>query len=84
MTGDLDAVSTGFEINVVENSRTYDITLTPLKDRAMTMVKDIEMIFDRSDMSLSVLKMNEPSGDYVKYTFINKRFNTIVNENLFN
>ena len=84
MTGDLVAVSTGFEINVVENSRTYDITLTPLKDRAMAMVESIEMIFNRSDMSLSVLKMNEPSGDYVKYTFINKRFNTIVNENLFN
>ena len=84
MTGDLDAVSSEFEITVAQNSRTYDITLIPLKDRAMTMVKSIEMAFDRSDMSLSILKMNEPSGDYIKYTFINKRFNTIVNENLFN
>lgn len=84
MTGDIDAISSGFTMEVKDEGKTYEVTLSPIKDRAMAMIKDIEMIFEKSDMSLSMLKMNEPSGDYVKYLFTNKRFNTPLEDDLFN
>ncbi len=84
MTGNLDAISAGFTMDVRDAGKNYEVTLTPIKDRAMSMIKDIEMVFDKSDMSLSILKMNEPSGDYVKYLFTNKRFNTPLKDDLFN
>jgi len=39
--------------------------------------------FDKKDMSLNLLRMEEESGDYTEYKFYNKQFNTEIESTLF-
>ncbi len=83
MTGDVKAMAAGFTIEVEEQPDMYHLTFVPLKGKGAAKMKAIEMVFDRRDMSLSMLKMTEPSGDSMRYDFRNKKFNLPVPEGTF-
>jgi outer membrane lipoprotein-sorting protein len=46
-------------------------------------MKAVTMYFDKADMSLSGLVLEEPSGDSIRYEFSNKKFNVEVSEETF-
>lgn len=83
MTGDIAAMSSGFNMTVSENDGSYIVELTPIKGRGSARMKAVTMYFDKSDMSLSGLVLEEPSGDSIRYEFSNKKFNVEVSEETF-
>lgn len=83
MTGDVKMMSSGFSMEVADAEDEYVVTLLPLKGRGAAKMKSVLMHFDKNDMSLTMLKLEEPSGDSIRYEFKNKKFNIEVPKELF-
>lgn len=78
MTGDLKSMASGFSINVIDLQDFYEVTLLPVKGRGAAKMKSVKMNFDKQDMSLIMLMLEEPSGDSIRYEFTDKEFNKEV------
>ena len=83
MTGDVKSMSASFTINITETEGSYIVKLTPIKGRGSAKMDSVTMCFDKADMSLSELKLLEPSGDSIAYEFYNKKFNVEVSDETF-
>ncbi len=83
MTGDIEAMSSGFSMKVAENKDFYEVMLIPLKGRGSVRMKHIFMVFDKLHMSLVTLCLTELSGDGFRYDFTNKKFDTELPADLF-
>jgi outer membrane lipoprotein-sorting protein len=59
------------------------VVLKPERGKLGAKIAEIELIFNRTDMSINRLKMVEKSGDYTMYLFTNKRFNVTIDGQLF-
>lgn len=84
VVGDIGKISRGFAVDYKCSSKEWTITLTPQQGKAASKISRIIITFDKSDMSLNLLKMEEKSGDYTAYNFTNKQFNTAIDSQLFN
>lgn len=84
MSGDLSKITAGFSSDIVLENGMYTMQLTPTKGKGNAKIARMILVFDGSDMSLSTLKMEEPSGDYTSYDFFDKKFNTIIDKTIFN
>lgn len=84
MVGDFEQMARGFEIGIEQGAKEWVVAMTPMRGKAAARVSQIELRFDRGDMSLNSLKMEERSGDYTLYTFSNKTFNKVVESEIFN
>lgn len=80
MRGDVEALTNSFTPSLQQNATQYLVTLTPRRNNRL---KNILLTFSKQDMSLDALQFIEPSGDYLRYTFRDKRFNTPVEDTLF-
>lgn len=83
MSGDVSQITAGFKSELQQTSTHYTMLLTPLKARQGRVAR-IHLKFNREDMSLEELRMEEQSGDYTHYSFEGKRFNTAVDKSQFN
>ena len=77
-------MSRGFAVNYEESATEWTITLIPQRGKAASKISRIIIVFDKLDMSLNLLRMEEKSGDYTAYSFSNKVFNIAVDTNIFN
>ena len=84
MVGDFEKMSNGFTVTYKPSAKEWTIILTPQRGKAASKISQIVIVFDRSDMSLNLLKMEEKSGDYTAYSFSNKLFNTTIDKQRFN
>lgn len=84
MRGDVATLSAGFTPTVREDKDHFEVVLKPSKERMAARVSAITMQFDRQSMSLTMLRMEEATGDSTTYRFFNKRFNDKVDTQLFN
>lgn len=84
MVGDFEQLTRGFDVRVAKETKEWVVTMIPMRGKAISKVSQIELRFDRGDMSLNIMKLVEKSGDYTKYTFSNKSFNKPIEANLFN
>ena len=75
MTGDIEALKEGSELTFKDNGADFIVTITPSDRRAGKMVKLITLTFEKQNMSLTTLRMEEASGDVSQYRFFNKKFN---------
>ena len=75
MTGDIEALKEGSELTFKDNGADFIVTITPSDRRAGKMVKLITLTFEKQNMSLTTLRMEEASGDVSQYVFFNKKFN---------
>ncbi len=75
MTGDIEALKEGSELTFKDNGADFIVTITPSDRRAGKMVKLITLTFEKQNMSLVTLRMEEASGDVSQYRFFNKKFN---------
>lgn len=78
MTGDVKSMASGFSMEVADMQDFYEVTLLPVKGRGAAKMKSVRMNFDRKDMSLTMLMLEEPSGDSIRYDFTDKEFNKEV------
>lgn len=84
MTGDVSALAAGFAPTISDEGSTYRVELKPTRGRMSARMRAIVMLFDKESMSLSMLRMEEASGDSTTYRFYDKKFNTEVAADLFN
>lgn len=70
--GDFEDMSAGFDVDIKQSEAEWVATLTPKQSKVAAKISSIIISFDKSDMSLNLLKMVEKSGDYTAYTFTNK------------
>lgn len=75
MTGDVALLRQGSQLTFEEEGANYVVSLTPTDRRAANMVKLITLTFEKQNMSLVTLRMEEASGDVSQYKFFNKKFN---------
>jgi outer membrane lipoprotein-sorting protein len=69
--GDFEDMSAGFDVDIKQSETEWVATLTPKQSKVAAKISSIIISFDKSDMSLNLLKMVEKSGDYTAYTFTN-------------
>ena len=75
MSGDVESIAKGFTPTITKSDKEWRVVLKPERGKGAAKIAEVELIFDRKDMSLDSLKMVEKSGDYTMYTFRNKQFN---------
>lgn len=75
MSGDVESIAKGFTPTITKGDKEWRVVLKPERGKGAAKIAEVELIFDRKDMSLDSLKMVEKSGDYTMYTFRNKQFN---------
>lgn len=83
MSGDVKRMTRGFKTTVEQKKDTYIVKLVPEKKGYAAKIRQMTFIFDRKDMSLSLMKMEELSGDYTQYAFSRKKFNEDIDPELF-
>ena len=72
-----------FTISYFENSEFYLTKLIPIEKNIKKMLHSINIYFDKKDFSVSMMKMNETSGDYTDIKFINKKMNEAIPDSIF-
>ncbi len=75
MSGDVTALREGAQSTVSRSGDRYVVTIVPDNRRARGMIERIVLTFERGNMSLESLRMEEASGDVSVYEFYNKTFN---------
>ena len=83
MVGDLEQMTKGFTFGLESTDSEWVVSLVPQRGKAASKISRIEIRFDRRDMSLNVLRMEERSGDYTMYRFEQKQFNVTIDNELF-
>ena len=83
MNGDIASIAKGFTPTVTKSDKEWRVVLKPERGKGAAKIAEVELIFDRKDMSINRLKMVEKSGDYTMYTFRNKQFNMTIDGQLF-
>ncbi len=83
MTGDVEMLRAGAELTFADGGDTFTVTITPTDRRARGMVRLVTLIFEKRNMSLTTLRMEESSGDVSQYRFFDKRFNGEIDPSRF-
>jgi outer membrane lipoprotein-sorting protein len=72
-----------FNIILMENN-TYDLVkLFPKTPQMKEFLQEIRIYFDKNDLTVSILEMQEASGDYTKIEFTDKKFNAPIPDETF-
>ena len=83
MNGDMTNIAKGFTPTLTKSDKEWSVILRPERGKGAAKIAEVELIFNRKDMSINRLKMVEKSGDYTMYTFTNKQFNVTIDGQLF-
>jgi len=76
--GDILKNEKEYQIKYFEDSHSYFVTLVPVSEKMRQMLKEVQIWFDRDDLTVSRIRMLESGGDYTKIDFTNKRLNTEI------
>lgn len=82
--GDFEQMTKGFNADIEQTDDEWIITLSPARGKSASKISGIILHFDKNDMSLNILRMEEKNGDYTMYEFFNKQFNKAIDSKLFN
>lgn len=80
VTGDFQQMKKGFAIDVESTMSEWIVTMTPQNGKG---ISGITLCFEKNDMSLNTLRIEQKSGDYTRYDFFDKQFNVIFDSHLF-
>jgi outer membrane lipoprotein-sorting protein len=76
--GDILKNDKDYKIGYFEDSRYFFVTLVPVAEKMKQMLNEIQIWFDRTDLTVSRIRMMESGGDYTRIDFINKKLNTDI------
>lgn len=82
--GNLFNDSERFEVSYFENANQYLLVLDPKLPEMKSMIKTINIYIDKSDISVSKIKMIESSDDYTSIDFIDRKLNQPIDDKKFN
>jgi outer membrane lipoprotein-sorting protein len=72
-----------FSVKFFESVSSYRLELTPQNKIMKEFFQSIYIVMERSDYSVSIIEMNELGGDKTVMRFINKQFNSTLNDEVF-
>lgn len=75
MTGDLSVLGSDFTVKHYEDGEQYLVVLVPENSFIKSYITKIELLFDRTTMSLDSLRMTEGGSDYTEYRFSDVKYN---------
>jgi outer membrane lipoprotein-sorting protein len=73
--GDILKNEKDYAITYFENRDQYYVKLVPRGEKMRQMMNELQIWFDKSDYTISGLKIIESGEDYTKIDFINKKLN---------
>jgi len=82
--GSLFNDSERFTVKYFESDKLYLLELEPKMAEMKSMLKSIKIFIDKTDNSVSSIKMIETSDDYTKIDFINRKLNLQIHDEKLN
>ncbi|MBN2480134.1 MAG: outer membrane lipoprotein carrier protein LolA [Bacteroidales bacterium] len=76
--GDILKDDAGYHIEYLENEKEYFVKLVPSSRVLREMLNEVQIAFDKADLTVTRITMVEPGGDYTKISFVNKKLNTDI------
>jgi len=76
--GDILKNEKEYKIGYFEDDRNYFVTLVPVSEKMRQMLNEIQIWFDRTDLTVARIRMIESGGDYTKIDFVSKKVNTDI------
>jgi outer membrane lipoprotein-sorting protein len=76
--GDILRNDKDYSTEYFENGSHYFVKLVPRSEKMRAMLNEVQIWFDKKDLTVSALKMIESGQDYTKIDFINKKLNTEI------
>jgi outer membrane lipoprotein-sorting protein len=76
--GDILKNSAGYETEYLENDNEYFVRLVPVSQAMRDMLNEVQITFDKKDLTVSRITMVELGGDYTRIDFVNKKINVDV------
>ena len=76
--GDILKDDADYRIEYRENEREYFVTLEPKSQALYDMLNEVQIAFDRDDLTVNRITMVEPGGDFTRIDFVNKVLNTDI------
>jgi outer membrane lipoprotein-sorting protein len=76
--GDILKDDKNYKIEYFENSKRYFVRLFPNNEKMKQMLREVQIYFDKKDLTVASLKMIESGDDYTRIDFINKKLNTNI------
>ena len=81
--GSLFNDSERFTVKYFESDKHYLLELEPKMAEMKSMLKSIKIFIDKTDNSVSSIKMIETSDDYTKIDFVNRKLNLPIDNAMF-
>lgn len=72
-----------FEMSLKESAKQYLLTLNPQSEDLKAYVSGVEILFEKTDLAVSSIKMIESTGDFTDIKFEDREFNTTIDESTF-
>ncbi len=76
--GDILRNEKDYSMEYFESGNFYFVKLVPRDKKMQEMLNEVQIWFDKKDLTVSGLKMVESGQDYTKIDFINKKLNTDI------
>ena len=67
-----------YKIEYFENDNLYFVKLIPVQNKMKEILNEIQIFFDKNNLSVSKVKLLESEGDYTIIEFQNKKFNVEI------
>lgn len=72
-----------FKSEFLENNKNYLAKLSPTNNQVSTMLKTIEIYFNKQNMQVVKIIFREPGDDFTLITFQNKKLNSVISDDRF-
>lgn len=72
-----------FKLNYFESAEFYVVKMVPKKKEVLSVLSEISLFFDKTDMTVSKIKMQESSDDFTLIVFKNKKQNINISDEAF-
>ncbi|MBN1416844.1 MAG: outer membrane lipoprotein carrier protein LolA [Bacteroidales bacterium] len=76
--GDILKNDKDYAVEYYENNTRYYVKLIPRAEKMRQMLNEVQIWFDKNDLTVSSLKMVESGEDYTRIDFRNKKLNTPI------
>jgi outer membrane lipoprotein-sorting protein len=82
--GDILRNEQEYNIGYFEDEKAYFVSLKPKAESMRKMLNEVQIWFNKTDLTVSRISMVESGGDYTKIDFINKKLNLEISDEKFN
>lgn len=76
--GDILQQEQEYKVGYFEDDRNYFVSMVPNAEKMRQMLNEVQIWFNRNDLTVSRIVMLESGGDYTKIDFMNKKLNTDI------